>query len=342
MTPEISPNPTIWAFNKPDEHCIPYVYDSVKGGRSRFGWSYIPTADLRLLEPRPWAELNPNETECFKKGNFLLRVNPGDWIVHINVPSYGRCVAARAVGGYEFDSETPIGDFRHYIPVDPATVIEFDRTSQNVLPIVEQKLKLRGSHWRIHAKEQFLQSIENLKGNKVQVKDGVTKQLFYLRQKFDGHLQQITSSIHGTHFRKHLEDLVAQVFQQMRPLVTGVKVNGSGWGTDHGADVIIDYKIGLPIAGLARDGTLVVQVKSFEDAHWETQAVDQLETAIEKYEATAGLLLTTGEPTDQLIAAIEKLREKVEAKGVDIGILAGSDVARFMLRFGGETLLGPQ
>jgi hypothetical protein len=112
------------------------------------------------------------------------------------------------------------------------------------------------------------------------------------------------------------------------------------WGTDHGADVIVDYKIGLPIAGLARDGTLVVQVKSFEDDHWETNAVDQLETAIEKYEATAGLLVTTGEPTSQLIGAIDKLRERVAAKGVDVGIVAGCDVARFMLRFGGDVLLG--
>jgi hypothetical protein len=169
MFSETSPNLTIWAFNAPGEENNAFVYESVRKGRSRFGWGYVPTADLRQLDPRPWAELTPEETDCFKKANFLLRINPGDWIVHINVPSnvpsYGQCVAARATGGYEFDVETPTGDFRHYIPVDPATVIEFDRTSPNVLPIIEQKLKLRGSHWRIHAKEEFLQSIENLKGD---------------------------------------------------------------------------------------------------------------------------------------------------------------------------------
>lgn len=335
------PNPTIWAFNTPNEENIPFVYESVRKGRSRFGWGYVATADLRKLDPRPWTDLDEKETDCFRKANFLLRINPGDWIVHINVPEYGKCVAARATSGYEFDPQTPTGDFRHYIPVDPATAIEFDRTSPNVLPIIEQKLKLRGRHWRIHASAEFIQSIENLKANKVSEKEGVTKQLFYLRQQLDEHLQEITSCIHKTHFRKHLEDLVAQVFQRM-PLVTAVKVNGSGWGTDHGADVIVEYSIGLPIPGLERDGILVVQVKSFEGDHWESGAVDQLNIAIEKYNATAGLLVTTGAPTEQLKGAIDKLREKVAAKGVDVGIVAGCDVARFMLRFGGNVLLGSE
>ena len=145
-------------------------------------------------------------------------------------------------------------------------------------------------------------------------------------------------SIQGTHLRKHLEDLVAKIFQSM-PSVTNVKVNGSGWGTDHGADVIVDYKIGLPLPGLERDGILVVQVKSFENEHWETNAVDQVETAINKYGATAGLLITTGAPTEKLKEAIESLRNKLDPKAIDVGLMAASDVARFMLRYGGDVLL---
>src|ERR1019366_10640629 len=83
MFSETSPNLTIWAFNAPGEDNNAFVYESVRKGRSRFGWGYVPTADLRQLDPRPWAELTPEETDCFKKANFLLRINPGDWIVHI-------------------------------------------------------------------------------------------------------------------------------------------------------------------------------------------------------------------------------------------------------------------
>lgn len=339
MLSETFPNQTIWAFNTPDEeNHVSFIYESVLKGRSRFGWSYVPTADLRQLNPRPWADLTAEETDCFRKAGFLLRINPGDWIVHINVPNKGRCIAAQAIGSYEFEAETPCDDFRHYIPIDPKTVLEFDRRSPNILPIIEQKLKLRGKHWRIHAKDEFLQSLENIKGDKVSVVDGVTKELFHLRQQLDRHLGDITSSIHGTHLRKNLEDLVAQIFKQM-PGVSDVKVNGSGWGTDHGADVIVEYSIGLPIFGLERDGILVVQVKSFEGDHWETGAVDQLATAIEKYSATSGLLVTTGVATEQLQGAIDELRKKVEGKGIDVGLVAGRDVARFMLRFGGDVLL---
>ena len=106
--------------------------------------------------------------------------------------------------------------------------------------------------------------------------------------------------------------------------------------------MIVEYSIGLPIPGLERDGVLVVQVKSFENDHWETGAVDQLETAIEKYEATAGLLVTTGAMTETLRGAVELLRQKVAPRGIDVGIIAGRDVARFMLRFGGDVLLGSE
>ncbi len=43
--------------------------------------------------------------------------------------------------------------------------------------------------------------------------------------------------------------------------------------------------------------------------------------------------------TKQLTEAMDSLRERVTAKGVDIGILAGREVARFMLRYGSDILL---
>src|SRR5664279_41416 len=120
------PNQTIWAFNTPNEENLAFVYESVQKGRSRFGWGTEFNGDLRRLDPLPWAKLSQDEALCFRKTNFLLRINPKDWIVHINVPTYGRCVAVQATGSYEFDVETPTGDFRHYIPVDSTTKIEFD------------------------------------------------------------------------------------------------------------------------------------------------------------------------------------------------------------------------
>ena len=82
----------------------------------------------------------------------------------------------------------------------------------------------------------------------------------------------------------------------------------------------------------------MIQVKSFTGDHWETNAVNQLAEAVEKYQATAALLLTTAEATSPLLDAIESLRTQLEPKHVNVGLIAGQDVARFMLRFGGNLL----
>ena len=116
---------------------------------------------------------------------------------------------------------------------------------------------------------------------------------------------------------------------------------GSGWGTDHGADVIVTYTDGLPIDGLEEtESTLVIQVKSYSGEHWETNAVDQIKTAMLKFDAKAGLLITTAEKTTDLEKALDKLRTSEEVGGRRISIIAGNDVARFMLKHGSELLLG--
>ena len=204
----MSASSTIWAFNAPNEENTEFVYQSVLQGRSRFGWSYVPTADLRTLEERSLSDMTEQEKDCFGKAHFLLQIKPGDWIVHINIPSWGRCVAAKVLDSYKFDPDSPTGDFRHFLPVDPKTVIEFDRNSPNVLPLISRRLKLMGRFWRIHYLSEFLESLENVREDKVTITGDITKQIFYLRSQLNDHLREITEKIQKTHFGKDLEYLV--------------------------------------------------------------------------------------------------------------------------------------
>ena len=77
---------TVWCFNK-GEGMEESIYESAKQGKSRFGWGYIETADLNLLKERK--DKSEDEQKCWKYTKFLLRIEPGDWIVHINTPSGG-------------------------------------------------------------------------------------------------------------------------------------------------------------------------------------------------------------------------------------------------------------
>ena len=158
---------TIWAFNQPPEEYREFVANSVRSGISRFGWSRSSEANLELLKEKDWEDMNDNEKEFWRKTRFLLDIEKGDWIVHINVPEWGKCIAAKVIEPYYFDNESLEEDFRHCLEIDKDSIIEFDRNDPNIHPVVSRKLKLRGRFWRIYCKKEFLESLKNLKENNV-------------------------------------------------------------------------------------------------------------------------------------------------------------------------------
>src|SRR3954454_1293694 len=114
------------------------VYASLKEGVGRFGWSYMtndagqPLSDADLtrlkakIEATGWASLTTDEQARYQ--GFLLELKEGDWVIYVNVPSYGRCALARVAGPYYWSQENSLdGDFNHRFPVGPTSVREFDR-----------------------------------------------------------------------------------------------------------------------------------------------------------------------------------------------------------------------
>jgi restriction endonuclease Mrr len=79
-----------------------------------------------------------------------------------------------------------------------------------------------------------------------------------------------------------------------------------------------------------------VQVKSFTGQHWETNAVEQIKDALNEFEAAMGLIITTAESTKNLEEAIEALSNELKKP---IGLIAGEEVARFVLKYGGALIL---
>ena len=156
----------VWAFNKPSE--IEFVYESLLKGYSRFGWGYIDEANLEISKDKEWSDKSEHEKICWKQSKFLLNIEEGDWIVHINVPENGKCTTAKVVSRYKFEQgNNRVGDFRHMLGVDINTVFTFDRNNPNIVPVVSARLKLQGKYWRIYRVQEFIDSLENVKINKV-------------------------------------------------------------------------------------------------------------------------------------------------------------------------------
>lgn len=308
---------TVWAFaGIEDEDAKAKVYESIKKGKNRFGWSQEDEDDLR----REW-----NGQQAF-----LLSIQPGDWIVNINMPTYGQCVASKAIDHYNFDDgiECSWGkDFRHNIAIDVSSIIEFDRNSEEILPTVN--LKPRQRYMRVHAKDDFLQSIENLKTNAVSSKKSKheSKEVFFLKEKTEDLLHKLTALIQENHKGKDLERYFAKVFSQM-PDVVDVKENGFGWKSDNGADLIVTTS--ASVSNIQLENTIVVQIKSYTGEHCNLDAVEQIETAIKEFDAHAGMIITTATRTDELE---EKIEEKAQEMGIPIELIAGEDVAKFVLKY---------
>lgn len=311
---------TVWAFNGCNENKEKgLLLGSLKAGKSRFGWSQDENHNLLIKN---------NWTDWHSRQLFLLEIKEDDWIVHINVPTWGRCVAAKVVSRYGFDEglECSWGtDFRHFFSIDIESIIEFERRDPNVLPTVN--LNPRYRYHRIHAQEDFYTSINNIKSNKVNLSEGENKEEYHLKQSTYSYLKELTVLIQSMNKSKNLERFLAKVFRKM-PNVIDVEENGFGWGTDYGADLIVTVKSQLVLSDM--ETKMIIQIKSYSGDHTELSAIDQIRTGLEKYNGDIGLLITTGEKTESLE---KKAMEVSDNIGYPIDILSGDDVARFVIKY---------
>ena len=297
------------------------VYNEIRAGKSRFGM---------------WDQECSLKERYHGANAFLLRIQKGDWIVHVNSPEYGHCVAVQAVGEYQFDEGIEVSwgdgrDFNNFIPVDPASVVEFERNDPNILPSINLAPRRRAQ--RVLCVKDFLDSLKNVREQRFHQYDEGLKGLVHIRAKMASDvLPKITELIHQMNRSKEFEKFLHKVFGKI-PNVKSV-MNGFHWGSDFGADLIVDCE--NPLIKESYSTRLVVQAKSYENDHYDLHAVDQLKEAIAKFSADGGLLITTAKSTEELEDKVLKVSEEI---GKPIDIMAGADVAKFVLKHAPHLLL---
>ncbi|MDY6825074.1 MAG: hypothetical protein SWH68_14965 [Thermodesulfobacteriota bacterium] len=158
--------------------------------------------------------------------------------------------------------------------------------------------------------------------------------LRFLSNEIQPFLDAITEKIHHTHPNYDLECLFAEVFKNVPNVINAEWQGGAG---DHGADILVTFDGGLPIPGLEKSSQLVVQVKSYEGEHWDVGAIENVKRAFKHYpDADMGLIISTATSINKTVEEeLEKLRE---GSGKPVSILAGPDVAAFLLRYGAKLL----
>ena len=320
----------VYVYNPPEkEGAVPFVYEALTNpdkGVSRFFWSYTAKADLNSLMRKSWSEMDEEERDCWSHGKYLFRIKPGDYIAHVNVPEYGKVTVGRVISDYYFDKEMPFGDGNQCFDVED--VFTFDRNDERIHPRASKGLKHQGAHWCPSAQDELFQAFDIVKGEK-KLDDDFSYTLEEMNEVF----KSIAAKLQKLNPGKTLEAFLAEVFRRV-PGVTDVIENGSGWGTDHGADLIVTYKKGIP--GYEEEESIVVQVKSYEGAIWDTKAVGQINDALKKFDAVSGLIVTTADSTPVVEEAVAKLSDEL---GKPVYLMAGQDTARFVLRYGMDMLV---
>jgi hypothetical protein len=321
------------------------ISNSLKAGVGRFGWSYMKAddgtplgdADLRRLKTKidaqGWGSFTIDEQARYQA--FLLELRRGDYVIYVNVPEWGRCTVAQVKAPYYWECNGAAdSDFNHRFRVDPATIYEFDRNDASVAPALSARLKLQGRYWRIYATEEFNALLASLKAGVSPQPRTAQSNASLLSREIEPLLKDITKKVQRTSPNYDLEALLELLFAK----VPGVrKVTRQGGAGDHGADLIVEFEGGLPHPVFQTQHVCVVQVKSYVGEHWDTRAVDDIGRAFVRYpNADMGLIISTADSsTKALDDAIARLRN---SSGKRVEILIGADVARFLLRFGGEVL----
>lgn len=326
------PDRTVYAL-KGSAEWASQVHESLRQGEARFGWGYVESADLRKLahkmEASGWTSLSAEERDCYH--HFLLGIIPGDFVVYINVPTWGQCTLAQVTAPYFWRWDA--SDFNHRLGVDPASVQVFGRNDSVVHPALAARLKLQGRWWRINTDDEFDQLLAGLKRGAPLTPSTPAHNLDHLTREIDPLLLKITQAIQHTHPNYSLEHFIAEVLKAV-PGVTDVRLQG-GAG-DHGADILMVVEEGHALT-TPRPTTCVVQVKSYQGHHGSTGAAEDIRRAFEAYpEAGAGLIFSTGDSSGpELEAALEKLRQDFNKP---ITLIIGAEMAMFILRYGAQLL----
>ena len=99
---------------------VPRVFDELKAGRARIGWSYRANLDLRLLVSRieQGEQLNEDERDAKRCLGFLTRVKSEDYLIYPHQPDRGKFSVVQVTGEYDYstDKDGLDRDFRSFRP----------------------------------------------------------------------------------------------------------------------------------------------------------------------------------------------------------------------------------
>ena len=288
-------------------------------GRLRQGWG-PKGADLRgepvsfitALKER-WAESMENTPRRYSILLPMTKIQRGDIIIvpKLSINQYGMgnyFTVAECTAEYTFEPLEAYNDYGHILGIKTLGTWDY-RSANDSANLIGKLLTGMSFSKAVNTikNPETIQAIENLIASSSQ--DEVPARQ---HEKIFGKINQIFS----------LENSLAEVFRK----IPGVKTV-----SQIGSDLIVTYTLERIKGVDLVEQTWFVQINNAD--------VGRLGASIEKHNAALGILITTGERTQSLAAAIEKLAFDMSKKNISVYLVAGVEVMRLILRYDLESLI---
>ena len=322
--------------NESEEYPPTCFLESLQTGLARFGWGYSlgdsrkDDANLARLRKKKdeGVPLDGLEMGVWEKTSFLLNVKAEDYLVYVNVPTYGECTVARVQSTYRW---LPWGkDFGHAIPVYADSIRSFNRNDRQLHPSLSRRFKLQRRWYRIYLKSEFEQLLDDLQNNSLtgERADAASRR-GQLAEALLPQLDETSQMIHQYHPGKDLEELVAHALNNVPGVLPGSVKRNRG-RADCGADVEFEFAPDVPYVQSQR---YAVQIKSYEGVMTTAEAIEDIERAFRKDNTFDGALIISTATTigDKFSSRMESLGDE---EGRPIKVLYGADLARWLLKYG--------
>lgn len=286
----------VWVLKTTDKKTgqpVAGVFEELKAGQARMGWSWDDTLDLRVIQEKlkQGEPLDKEQKEAKRCLNFLRYVNLGDYIIYPHQPKRGQFSVVKITGEYGYSEATDglgggdFRSFRHCSLEKPSPVNMYDKIVPSTL---KYRLGRPGRFSQVHDRKTFFDFLEVLP-EAGQQQDGSISAIV---KRIYGDLEKPLPRMLKREFAQHdlSRKLCPKLFERM-----GYAYVVQEGRYEAGSDLVVTVNSPL----LPGDGFIVgVQAFAFEGNVAEASLKRKLDQLLDGWEANSldsGVLLTTGD-----------------------------------------------
>ena len=160
----------VWVLKTTDKETgqpVAGVFEELKAGQARMGWSWDDKLDLRVIqEKRKRGEtLDEDQKGAIRCLRFFSSVNQGDYIIYPHQPERGQFSVVKITGEYDYsDAADGLGgdDFRSFRPCSLETPSPVNMRDKIVPSTLYYRLGRPGRFSQVHDSEPFFDFLKSL------------------------------------------------------------------------------------------------------------------------------------------------------------------------------------